>query len=99
VTLSRDKALEVFDACVRLGFAAVLVARDMTPHGHVTHDEQGRITSVTYRVEIAELTVTKDRMRTLIELADDLGVEFSSSQVEQGRLAFSGADHAVVMKP
>lgn len=77
MTFTREKALEVLDRVVALGYNAKLTAWQYGDH--VDHDTDGNMTRVGYRVDLLVLGADKVDIRSCIALADELEVDFGFS--------------------
>lgn len=80
MTFSRAKAIEVLDRVVDLGYNAKLTAWNYG--NHIDHDSDGNVTRTGYRVDLMVLGADKIDLKALMDLAEEIEVDFG----------FSGAD-------
>jgi hypothetical protein len=62
--VTREKALEVMDKLVPMGYTVTLGERDLGKHGHVFVGSEGEMTSISRWVDVSALSFDKIDLRS-----------------------------------
>jgi hypothetical protein len=87
--MKRERAIEVMDRLVEAGYTTRITAVNL--HDHVVREDD-KMVSITYRVDIAEMSLDSIDLKHLTMLADELDLDCGFSPMSGGQFSFSERD-------